>query len=73
MDGIHRNLGALEARADSQEARLRRIESKLDELMDTVAQSRGGWRMLSVLISVSSGISGLIGAVVARVTSWGQP
>ena len=73
MDGIHRNIGALEARANAQEERLKRIESKVDTIVDVVSQSRGGIRMLISVGSIAAALAGVLGAWIAKAMSWGQP
>jgi hypothetical protein len=72
MDGIHRNIGALEARANAQEERLKRIEAKLDSLVDWAASSKGGVRMLFAVGSAGMALAGLVGAWIAKAMSWGQ-
>lgn len=72
-DGIHRNIGALEARANAQEERLKRIESKVDFVVDAIAQSKGGYRILISLGSVLATVAGVLGAWLAKIMHWGQP
>lgn len=50
MTDISRDIGALEARADAQEARLERIEKKVDVLVEAIAQSKGGIRGLQTAL-----------------------
>lgn len=63
MTDVQRDIGALEARADAQEKRLARIEAKLDQVVETLAQNKGGIRMLlavgSVAAAIGSGITKL--------------
>jgi hypothetical protein len=66
-DDLHRDVGALEARADAQDERLRRIEAKVDALIEAVAQSKGGIRMLIALGSLGATLAGLIGAWIAKL------
>lgn len=63
---IQRDLGRLEARADSTDERLERIEKKLDQLVEYVAASKGGWKLL---ISVG-GIAATFAAAVAEGLHW---
>lgn len=70
MSDLNRNVGALEARADAQEARLERIEQKVDVLVEAIAQSRGGIRVLIAVGSVAAALAGLIGAWIAKAVGW---
>jgi hypothetical protein len=67
---LNRNIGALEARADAQEQRLERIEQKVDVLVEALAQSRGGLRMLIAVGSIAAALAGLIGAWIAKAVGW---
>lgn len=70
MTDINRDIGALEARADAQEQRLARIEHKVDMLVDTIAQSKGGLRMLIAAGSIAATLAGLLGAWIAKAAGW---
>ena len=70
MTDINRDIGALEARADAQEQRLERIEKKVDVLVEAIAQSKGGLRMLIAVGSVAATLAGLLGAWIAKATGW---
>ncbi len=65
-NALSRSLGSLEARMDSSEERLRRMEEKIDTLVETVAQSKGGLRTLIAAGSVIAGIT----ATVASIATW---
>jgi hypothetical protein len=67
---VQRDIGRLEAEQKAQDDRLERIEEKLDKLVDVVAQSKGGIRMLIAVGSVAASIAGLVGAAVAKF--WGH-
>lgn len=71
MTDVQRDIGALEARADAQEDRLARIESKVDMLVEAVSQSKGGIRMLIAVGSIAATVAGLIGAAVSKLL-WGN-
>jgi hypothetical protein len=62
---IQRDLGRLEARADSTDERLERIEGKVDQLVQWMQQSKGGLR---TLIAVGT-IAGAVGAGVAKAVA----
>lgn len=70
MTDINRDIGALEARADAQEQRLERIEKKVDVLVEAIAQSKGGLRMLIAVGSVAATLAGLLGAWIAKAAGW---
>lgn len=67
MTDVQRDLGRLEARQDSQDARLERIEAKVDTLVDWAAKSKGGVRMLIAVGSLAATLAGLIGAWIASL------
>lgn len=66
MNGIERDIGSLSARMDAVEARLERIEGKVDELVQRLGEARGGIRML---IAVGS-IAGTLGALASKLIEW---
>lgn len=70
MTDIQRDIGALEARAEAQEERLKRIESKVDMLVNAWAESKGGLRVLFAVGSLAATLAGLVGAAIARL--WGH-
>lgn len=70
---VQRDLGRLEARADSTDERLdstderlERIELKVDQIVQWMQQSRGS---LKALLAVGS-VAGAIGAAVAKVVAF---
>lgn len=54
---MNKAIGALEARMDSHEERLQRMEDKIDKLVETVASSKGGLKTLITLGTVVAGIA----------------
>lgn len=72
MADVQRDIGALEARADAQEERLARIESKVDVLVEAIAQNKGGIRMLLAIGSVAATLAGLLGAWISKVLHLGS-
>lgn len=72
MPDIQRDIGALEARANAQEERLARIETKLDQVVETLAQSKGGIRMLISVGSIAATLAGLLGAWISKVLHLGS-
>lgn len=72
MTDVQRDIGALEARADDQEKRLVRIENKLDQVVETLAQSKGGVRMLIAVGSIAATLAGLLGAWISKVLHLGS-
>lgn len=67
---VQRDLGRIEARQDSHDERLERIEKKVDQLVEWASQSKGGVRMLIAVGSAAATIAGLVGAAVAKL--WGH-
>lgn len=63
---VERDIGRLEARADTTDARLMRIEDKVDQILERTNVARGGLRML---IGVGT-FSATAGAAFAEVMRW---
>lgn len=66
MSDFSRDIGSLEARADATDARLARIESKIDKLAEYIAENKGGIRTLLVLGSLAASA----GAAIAELIHW---
>lgn len=67
MTDVQRDLGRLEARQDSQDERLERIESKVDQLVEWAAKSKGGVRMLISVGSLAAALAGILGAWLSKL------
>jgi len=52
----YRIIGRLEAQMGSAEERLDRIEAKLDTMLETVTQFKGGWKVLAGVAAAGSAI-----------------
>ena len=65
-NALSRSIGGLEARMQTTEERLARMEEKLDKVVDAVAMSRGSLKTLMVVGSVISAIT----AAIASVLTW---
>jgi hypothetical protein len=63
---VQRDLGRLEARQNSADDRLERIEAKLDEVLERTNFARGGIR---VLIAIGT-LGASLGAAVAETVRW---
>lgn len=61
-DHLHRTIGAHEAQLDDLQRRVERIEDKLDLLLATVNEARGGWRTLMLI----GGLAGAVGALLHK-------
>ena len=66
MTDVQRDIGALEARQDASDARLERIEHKVDKLVEYMASAKGGWRLLVAV----AGITASMAAGVAELLHW---
>ena len=66
MTDVQRDIGRLEARQDSQDDRLERIEAKVDKLVEYMSSAKGGWKLL---LSVGS-IAATLAAGVAELLHW---
>ena len=51
---------------DALEERCAKMEIKLDAIITTLNEARGGWRMLLVIAA----IAGTAGAVLAKASAW---
>ena len=63
---IDRSIGSLEARMDSTEKRLERMEDKIDTLVEVIATSKGSIKTLLTLGSVIAGVA----AAATEVLHW---
>ena len=51
---------------DALEVRCAKMELKLDAILATLDEARGGWRMLILI----AGIAGTAGAVLTKASAW---
>lgn len=51
---------------DALERRCAKIEVKLDSIIETLSEARGGWRMVMLI----AGVAGSVGAALAWAGSW---
>jgi hypothetical protein len=51
---------------DALEQRCAKMEIKLDAIIETLNEARGGWRMLILI----AGIAGTVGAILTKASSW---
>ena len=58
-------LGQLEARVDSSQERLDRMEAKIDQMYEIITKAQGGWK---VMVGIGSA-GAAIGAFVAKIWS----
>lgn len=69
-NALNRELGELKIRMDSNESRLKRMEDKIDTLVEAVAMSKGSLKTLlaigSVVAAITAGITSLITWVLGR-------
>lgn len=70
---VHRDLGkhdaqieALQARVDGLHADLTRVLRELQQINETLAQARGGWRTLMAVAGLASAVT----AVMVKGLSW---
>lgn len=66
MADLSRDIGALEARTDAHDERLKRIEDKIDTLTGYIQENKGG---IKTLIAVGS-ISATLAAGFAEFVHW---
>lgn len=65
-NALNREIGELKTRMEDTDKRLMRMEQKIDDLVDAVAASKGGLR---VLLSVSGAVAAVT-AGIASVIHW---
>lgn len=66
MTDVQRDIGALEARQDASDARLERIEAKVDKLVEYMAGAKGGWKLLVAV----GGVAASGAAAIAELLHW---
>ena len=71
--GIPLSYDRLDERSKAQERdiaalqrQMTRVEGKLDDVIATLSEAKGGWRTLMLI----GGAGGLIGAILTRFTPW---
>jgi hypothetical protein len=65
MPDIQRDIGRLETQVAAIDARLLRVEHKLDGLGELLSQARGGWRTLMLV----AGVAGAMGAWATKIAT----
>lgn len=65
MTDVQRDIGRLETQVETIDARLARVESKLDGLGELLSQARGGWKTLLLV----AGAAGAMGAWAAKLAA----
>ena len=63
MQNIERELGAYGAKIEALEDDVRRMEQKLDSIIETLAGAKGGWRVLMAVGGASATLGGLVVAL----------
>lgn len=61
-----RKFGQMESRLDSLEERSRRMEEKLDVVVERLASNAGGTKMLVTLLTLSAALGGLL----TKIAEW---
>ena len=67
MVDLQRDIGRLEARQDSADERLERIEAKVDQLVEYMASAKGGWRLLAAVGGIAASLAAGIAEIVHRI------
>ena len=66
VDRLDERSKAQADKLDVLEERCAKIELKLDTIITTLNEARGGWRMLIVI----AGVAGTAGAVLTKASAW---
>lgn len=66
---MQRDIGHIEARQDSMDERLVRMEKKLDSLMESMSTARGGLRVLIAVGSITAAISAAVVEILHYIHS----
>jgi predicted secreted protein len=66
VDRLDERSKAQADKLDALEQRCAKIELKLDTIITTLNEARGGWRMLIVI----AGVAGTAGAVLTKASAW---
>ena len=66
MPEIERTLGEHGARIAALEKDVTRMEEKLDRILETLSEAKGGWKMLMMVGGASATIGGLIATLLAK-------
>ncbi len=59
---VQRNLGQHDAQLDDLDRRVERIENKLDEIITSIHEAKGGWKTLMLI----GGAAGAMGAFLGK-------
>ena len=63
MQSVEAVVGSLEARVTNLEAELKSANTKLDNIQETLATAKGGWRMLLLVGTTVAGILTILVAI----------
>lgn len=69
MDDIERTLGVHSAKIEGLQADVSEIKSDMKQVLTTLSETKGGWK---VLVSVGA-ISGSVGAFIGKVLPFWKP
>lgn len=59
---VQRNLGQHDAQLEDLDRRVERIENKLDEIITSIHEAKGGWKTLMLI----GGAAGAMGALLGK-------
>jgi len=66
-NGTQKTLGALEAGQEDLHRRMGEVEKKLDSVLESLAETKGGRRVLMGLLAASGAFGGILGALVHKL------
>jgi hypothetical protein len=61
---ILREQGRIAARQDSIESDIKTVQTKIDEILEFVHETRGGNKMLLALLAMASTLGAIVGSIV---------
>lgn len=72
MTDVEREVGRLEARMETVEAELQGIRADVREIRDALVSAKGGWLVLTVVISLAAALGAFASAYVPMLMRSGN-
>lgn len=72
MTDVEREVGRLEARMETVEAELQGIRADVREIRDALVSAKGGWLVLTVVISLAAALGAFVSAYLPMMMRSGN-